>query len=167
MLLYKRLKILNRYEGLQIHECPIDIIMFAATLGSMQVTIENFRNDSNSNSISILINNSDPIIQPKIKNLTADFQISRPEFIALKNTWDQQGCYAIFHDSDTLKFKASDLDEKTRYNALDHFKWTLEIAIPGSASDGWGQIASPDTNLMDQIETHILNFTNNNQHTTQ
>jgi hypothetical protein len=35
-----------------------------------------------------------------------------------------------------------------RYKALDNFGWNLALAIPNSASDGWGQITSPDASII-------------------
>lgn len=155
MIEYKRTKILDKYFSIQIFECPIDIVMLAATFGSKNVTIENYRHHRNPNSMTILIKNSNLTIEPRLKQFLADFQISNSDFISLKNIWDTQGCYAVFHDNDDIKFKATDLNEFSRYKALDHFKWTLEIAIPDSASDGWGQIVSPDQNIIDKLESYI------------
>ena len=155
MIEYKRTKILDKYFAIQIFECPIDIIMFAATFGSKNVTIENYSHYRNPKSIKILVNNSNLTIEPRLKIFFADFQISNSDFVSLKNIWDTQGCYAIFHDSEDIKFKATDLNELSRYKALDNFKWTLEIAIPDSASDGLGQIVSPDQSIIDKLEIYI------------
>ncbi len=97
-------------------------------------------------------------VLPTILKYEVDFMVTREQFIDLSVFWDKQGCYAIFHDSDTLRFKATDLDEKVRYKVLDNFGWTLELAIPGSASSGWGQITSPSSTLIDQIENQIRNY---------
>ncbi len=105
--------------------------------------------------MTLIIQNKDLTVEPRLKQFLTDFQISNSDFISLQNIWDTQGCYAIFHDSDDIKFKASDLNEFSRYKALENFKWTLEIAIPDSASDGWGQMVSPEQNLIDKIESYI------------
>ena len=155
MVEFKRTNISDKYFAIQIFECPIDIVMFAASLGSKNVTIENYRNHRNPSSLTILTNNKNLTIEPKLKQSLADFQISQADFISLKEIWDTQGCYAVFHDSDEIKFRTTDLNEFSRYKALDNFKWTIEIAIPDSASDGWGQIVSPHKSIIDKIETHI------------
>ncbi|MFD0939396.1 hypothetical protein [Pedobacter boryungensis] len=155
MITYKRTKILDKYFAIDIFECPIAIIQFAATLGAKHVTIENYRHYRNPNSLKILMKNNDGIIEPKLKQFLADFQISNADFISLLNIWDTQGCYAIFHEGDSIKFKATDLNEFSRYKALDNFKWTLEMAIPDSASDGWGQLVSPNVDIIDKIENYI------------
>lgn len=157
MIEYKRIKILDKYFAIQIFECPIDVIMLAASLASKNVIIENYKHYRKPNSLTILIKDGNLTIEPRLKQLLADFQISNSDFISLKNIWDTQGCYAVFHDSDDIKFKVTELNEFSRYKALDNFKWTLEIAIPDSASDGWGQIVSPDQNIIDKIESHIPN----------
>ncbi|WP_216726598.1 hypothetical protein [Hymenobacter siberiensis] len=155
MVEYKRASILDKYFAIQIFECPIDIVMLAATLASNNVTIENYRHHRNPNSLKILINNNNLTIKPRLKHFLADFQINKADFISLKEIWDTQGCYAVFHDSDEIKFRTTDLNEFSRYRALDNFKWTLEIAIPDSASDSWGQMVSPHQNIIDKIESHI------------
>ncbi len=163
MIEYKRTKILDKYFAIQIFECPIDIIMLAATLGSNNVIVENYRHHRNPNSLTILINNNNFTIEPRLKQFLADFQINKSDFISLKNIWDTQGCYAVFHDTDDIQFKMTDLNEISRYKALDNFKWTLEIAIPDGASDGWGQIVSPDQNIIDKIENYIQSLSKNEQ----
>jgi hypothetical protein len=155
---YKRTKILDKYFALQIFECPIEIVIIAATLGARNVTIENYHHYRNPHSLITVIKSGDLIIEPKLKQFSVDFTISQSDFISLKKIWATQGCYAIFHESDTIKFKATDLTGILRYKALDNFKWTLEIAIPDGTSGDWGQIVSPDQNLIDQIENHIRNF---------
>ena len=152
MIEYKRTTISDKYFAIQIFECPVSIIMFAATLGTNNVTIENYRNPI---SLSVIINNNNLRIEPILKQFLADFQISKSDFLSLKEIWDTQGCYAVFHDSHEIKFRLTDLSELPRYKALDNFKWTLEIAIPDSASDGWGQITSPDQSIIDKIEIQI------------
>ena len=155
---------MDKYFLINVFECPIDIVIFAAKLGLSNVTIENFRQNRNPNSLTLHIKTNNLTIEPKLKQFLTDFQITNLEFNDLKDIWDTQGCYAVFHESDELKFKATDLNEFSRYKALDNFKWNLEIAIPDSASDGWGQIASPDRNLIDKIEIHIQNTSQNDKH---
>ncbi len=155
MIEYKRTNNSDKYFAIQISECPIDIILFAATLGANNITIENYRHHRNPSSLSILINNNNLTIEPKLKSFLVDFQITKADFIALKEIWDMQGCYAVFHDSDEIKFKATDLNEFARYKALDNCNWTLEVAIPDSASDGWAQIVSPDLSIIDKVESEI------------
>ena len=152
MIEYIRTNINDKYFAIQIFECPIEIIVFTARFGSKNVTIENFRN---SKSLSFLVNDGSVLVEPKIKQLLADFQISQTDFISLKDIWNSYGCYAVFHDSLDLKFKASDLVEFARYKALENFGWTIEIAVPNSASDGWGQIVSPYQEKIDKIESYI------------
>jgi hypothetical protein len=157
MVEYKRKNISDKYFAIQIFECPIDIVILAATLGGKNVTIENYSHNRNLSSVSISIRNNNLTITPSLKCFLADFQITKADFILLEEIWDKQGCYAIFHDNDEIKFKATDLNEYSRYNALDNSKWTLEISIPDAASDGWGQITSPQRTIIDEIERHIKN----------
>lgn len=121
--------------------------MLAATLGANNVTIENYRHHRNPSPLSVIIHNNNLTIELRLKHFLADFRISKDDFISLKEVWDTQGCYAVFHKNDDVKFKMTDLNEFSRYKALDNFKWTLEIAIPDSTSDGWGQITSPDQSV--------------------
>jgi hypothetical protein len=88
---------------------------------------------------------------------TAPFLSNREKtaFISLEHLWDSQGCYAVFHEAPEVKFRMSDLDENRRYRALDNFKWNLELAIPDSASDGWGRITSPNKAIIDTIERQL------------
>lgn len=103
--------------------------------------------------MSIRIHNGNSTLIPKLKQFTVDFQISKSDFISLGKIWDTQGCFAVLHDSEDIKF--THLDQLARFKALDNFRWTLEIAIADSASNGWGHISSPQINIMDAIEEFI------------
>jgi hypothetical protein len=161
MIKYNRTTISDMYFAIQIFECPVDIVMFAATLGSKNVTIENYRHHRNPDSLTIVIKNNSLTIEPRLKQFLADFQISNSDFILLENIWNTQGCYAIFHEAGQIKFKSTEKKEPSRYKALDNFNWTLEIAIPDGASDGWGQIVSPDLEIINKIESYIQSLNNN------
>lgn len=160
MIKYKRNIIGNGYYSLNVFECPKDIILFAANAGSNHVTIENYLHYCNFDSVGLFIKEGDIKITPKILKYDIDFKISRAEFIALIKIWDRQGCYAIFHEKEMVKFKATNLEDLARYKALDNFDWTLELAIPSSASDGWAQITSPKKSLIDEIEQKIKTYIN-------
>lgn len=155
MLEYKRISVFEKYHAVQVFECPIDIMMLAASLAGKNVTIENYMHPNTLSKLSVSINNGNLKIEPDIKQAVVDFQISKTDFFDLKDIWDAQGCYAVFHDSEKIKFKVTDLNGLSRYKALDNFKWTIELAIPGGSSDGWGQITSPDNDLIDKIERYI------------
>lgn len=155
---YHRKLIADRYHVIEILDCPIEIALFAADLSSDNVTIENVRNDNRQKDVTMILQVDNLKVSPTLLKYQADFLISKAQFIALGALWDKQGCYAVFHDLDTLKFKATDLDDKLRYAVLDKFGWTLELAIPGPASSGWGQITSPVSTLIDKIESRIKNY---------
>ena len=144
---------------LDVFECPKEIIVFAAQLGSENVTIENFTQYSRQRAeFEFKIHSQGLSLTPSLKRFNIDFSITKSDFLLLIDVWDEQGCYAVFHDIMPLKFKATDLPENQRYRALDNFGWTIEIAVPGSASDGWGQITSPDKQTIDKIEEQFEKF---------
>ena len=155
---YNRKILASKYYVIEILDCPVEIILFAADLSSKNVTIENAHNHSRQEFVTMTLKVGDTKISPTILKYQVDFMITKEQFIALGIHWDKQGCYAIFHDMDTLKFKATDLADETRYKVLDNFGWTLELAIPGPASSGWGHITSPFSTLIDKIETQIRNY---------
>jgi len=155
MIEFKRSLISEKYHSIQILECPTEVILYAASLGGEKVTVEDYSHYRNPRSLSIQIHNGNSTLTPKLKQFTADFQISKSDFISLEKIWDTQGCTAVFHDSEEIKFKFTHLDQLARYKALDNFRWTLEIAIPDSASSGWGQISSPQKNIIDAIEKYL------------
>ncbi len=156
---FKRTCIKDKYHQIEIFECPTELILFAADLGSENVTVENYNHNGNKDILSLQINNGDKLIKPKLKRYNIDFQITKQDFKNLASVWHSNGCYAIFHDSNELKFKATDIEDNSRYKILDNFNWTLEIAIPGSASDGWGAITSPYKSTIDSIEDYLINLT--------
>lgn len=92
-------------------------------------------------------------IHPLTLRYDIDFRLTRDEFIALLAIWNVKGCYAVFHEDSTIPFKITSLAETARYKALDNFKWTIELAVPDSASDGWSKITSPNASLIDRIES--------------
>lgn len=153
---FKRKVINDRYFMMEIFECPTGILLSAARLGSGQVTIENFthygwqqvgfRFEIQSKSLSVI---------PALQRFDITFVITKDEFFQLADLWDQQGCYAVFHNAPLLKFKASDLPEPQRYRALDNFGWTLEMVIAGPASDGWSYLVSPHREILDRIEEEL------------
>jgi hypothetical protein len=155
MIEYKRILISDKYHSIQILECLTDVILYAASLGSEKVTVENYSHYRNPNSLSIQLHTGNLSFVPKLKQFTVDFQISKSDFISLEKIWDTQGCFAVFHDSEEIKFKLTDLNQIARYKALDNFRWTLEISIPDSGSSGWGHISSPQKNIIDAIEEFI------------
>lgn len=156
---FRRRNLNDRYFLLEVFECPKEIILFSATLGSENVTIENFTHYGRHRAqFQFVIHSAGFALSPLLKVFGVDFSLAKSEFLQLIDVWDEQGCYALFHDTASLKFKATDLPEGQRYQALDNFGWTIEIAIPGSASDGWGQIASPKKHHIDLIEEQLRNF---------
>ena len=156
---YRRRDLNGSYFLLEVFECPKEIILFAAQLGSDNVTIENFTHFGRHRAeFRFEIGFKGLSLSPSLKTFAIDFSITKSEFLQFFDVWDEQGCYAVFHDSSSLKFKATDLPENQRYRALENFGWTIEIAIPSSASDGWGQIASPNRHTIDKIEAQLLKF---------
>lgn len=156
---YRRRDLNDRYFVLEVFECPKEIVLFAAQLGSKNVTIENFTHYGRHRAeFQFEINAKGLSLFPSLKAFEVDFSIAQGQFLQFIDIWDEQGCYAVFHDTAALKFKATDLPEGQRYKALENFGWTIEIAIPSSASDGWGQIASPNKQIIDEIEEQLRNF---------
>ncbi|SHJ16632.1 hypothetical protein SAMN02745146_2499 [Hymenobacter daecheongensis DSM 21074] len=147
--------IAGRYFTLEVFECPRETIRLAASLGFDNVTVENFTHYRNPESIQATVQ-SGPLVKPLVlKSFRLDFTTTRADFLDLIDLWDSQGCYAVFHKSATLKFKATDLVPTARYRALDNFGWNLELAVPDSASDGRALITSPDPTIIDQIEAQL------------
>lgn len=134
-------------------------MLFAAHLGSANVAIENFANYNRRRAgFQFEIQSNGLSLTPSLNRFDVDFSITRSEFLQLIEVWDEQGCYALFHEATPLKFKATVLPEKQRYRALENFGWTIEMAVPGSASDGWGQITSPDKQIIDKVEEQLRNL---------
>lgn len=149
----------NKYFLLEVFECPKEIILFAAQLGSEHVTIENFSNYGRQRAeFGFQVHSKGLSLTPSLKRFNLDFSITKTEFLQFIDVWEEQGFYAVFHKTAPLKFKATDLPEGQRYRALEHFGWTIEISIPGSASDGWGHIASPDKQIIEKIEEQLKNI---------
>ncbi|MES2654297.1 MAG: hypothetical protein V4620_01850 [Bacteroidota bacterium] len=155
---FKRINRKDKYYTIEIFECPTALIVFAANLGSENVTVENYTHYGDKSLPVIQINGDEQTIKPLLKRYDIDFQINKQDFKNLASIWHVKGCYAIFHASNELKLKATNLDDNARYKALDNFNWTLELAIPGSASDGWGAITSPDKSIIDSIEEYLTNL---------
>ncbi len=156
---YKRRDLNDRYFLLDVFECPKEIILFAAQLGSETVTIENFTHYNRQRAeFYFEILSKGFLMSPSLKRFDVDFSITKSEFLQFIDVWDEQGCYAVFHDNKLLKFKATELSENQRYRALENFGWTIEIAVPGSASDGWAQITSPDKRIIDKIVEQLTKF---------
>lgn len=156
---YRRRDLNGRYFLLEIFECPKETMLVAAQLGSEYVTIENFTHFGRQRADFLFqIQFNGLYLTPSLKKFEVDFSISKSEFLQLIEVWDEQGCYALFHGAPSLKFKATDLPDGQRYRALENFGWTIEIAVPGSASDGWGQITSPSKQIIDKIEEHLKDF---------
>ena len=156
---YRRRNLNDRYFLLEVFECPKETILFAAQLGSYNVTIENFTHYGRHHAeFQFQVNCKGLSLSPTLKAFAVDFSVTKSEFLQFIDVWDEQGFYAVFHDSTPLKFKATELSENQRYRALENFGWTIEIAVPSSASDGWGQIASPNKQTIDKIEEQLLKF---------
>lgn len=157
MIQFQRKLLQDKYHSIEIFECPIEVIEYAAELGGESVTVENYRHyGKESIHTSLQIDCNSATIAPHLKRYEIDFQISKSDFFTLKSVWNTNGCYAIFCLLDReIPFRVSELVGIARYTALDNFEWNLELAIPGPASDGWGQIVSPDKNIIDKIENKI------------
>nr|WP_287939902.1 hypothetical protein [Algoriphagus sp.] len=155
MIAYTRSTIFKNYFSLEIEDCPIDVLLHAASLGANQVTVINFRLPRDPNSLSIQINSGDRMVHPTLRSLVANLELEKADFLALKAIWDVQGCYALFHEKTPIKIRVTDLMEGEKYRALDNFGWNLEIAMPDGTSGEWTQIVSPDSELIDQIERLI------------
>lgn len=154
---YNRQKLNDRYFQIVISECPKEIILLAAEFGSENVTVENFSNYGRKRAdFEFEIKTQGLSLKPRLKRFDVDFSITKAEFIRFIDIWDEQGCYAIFHNAGSPGFRATDLPEMQRYRALDNFGWTVEIAVPGSASDGMAQISSPNEKVIDVIEQQLI-----------
>ena len=153
MTQFRRTLIHNKYHSLDIFECPSDIIQLCAEIGSSYVTIENYTHFRKEESVQLAINAENVSIHPLALRYDIDFRLTRDEFIALLAIWNVKGCYAVFHEDSNIPFKITSLAETARYKALDNFTWTIELAAPDSASDGWSKITSPNASLIDRIET--------------
>jgi hypothetical protein len=147
----KRGIIQNQFFFIEIHECPIEVILFAAESGARNVTIENYRNHRNPEAVKLQILANGNQIAPGLKNLQADFSITQSQFASLADIWNSQGVYAVFHEADVLKFRASDLDDASRYKALLNFQWNLEIAVPDGSSGDWTRIVSPQEHIINRV----------------
>lgn len=66
------------------------------------------------------------------------------EFRRHLRLWDTHGVYAVFTRRGPLGFRATELEDESRYRALGNYDWTLELAIPGPSGGEWGRISSPD-----------------------
>jgi hypothetical protein len=156
MKAHRLLEIEDRYWGVEIFECPSTIMLAAVRLGFEYVTIENFRHYRNWKNVTIeLVSPQGERITPTVSRFDFDFQITKDEFLRMETLWNSQGCYAVFHREQPIKFKITHLEGIKRYRALDNFQWNLELAIPDSASDGWGRIVSPDKRLIDIVIQEI------------
>jgi hypothetical protein len=151
MINFKRITLQNLYYGIEILNCPIEVILFAADAGADNVSVENFRNHRWPESVQLNIISGNKNIEPHLKNLQVDILITKSDFIALAEIWNRQGVYAVFHNSENLKFRATDLPDSARYNALNNFGWNLEIAVPDGSSGEWTRIVSTEQNLIDRI----------------
>ncbi|WP_100339103.1 hypothetical protein [Hymenobacter chitinivorans] len=138
-----RKSVAGRYFTLEIFECARKTIQLAASLGFENVTVENFTHYRNPDSIRAVVQHGSLVKPLALKSFRLDFTTTRADFLDLIDLWDSQGCYAVFHTSETLKFKATDLAPTARYRALDNFGWNLELYVPDSASDGRALIVSP------------------------
>lgn len=146
----------DSYFQLEVFECPKEIMLLAARSGSENVTIENFGHSGRQRAaFRFEIRSGGQSFNPVLKKFDVDISITKIDFEKFIDVWDEQGCYAVFHDIAPLKFKATDLPESQRYPALQNFGWTVEIAIPGSASGGWGRITSPSKRIIDMIEQQL------------
>jgi len=150
---YRRTLIQNKYHSLDIFECPNEIILLCAELGSSFVTIENYTHFRKEGSLNITLISRNISVNPIALRYDFDFLLTRDEFVALHPIWNANGCYALFHEESNIPFKISSLTEAARYNALNNFMWTLELAVPDSASDGWSRITSPKASLIESIES--------------
>jgi|GEM_PF-1881346 len=156
---YRRRDLNDQCFLLEVFECPKEVIQFAAQVGSENVTIENFTHYSRQRAeFDFGIRSNGLSLSPSLIRFDIDFTITKSEFLQFIEVWDEQGCYALFHDNTPLKVKATKLPENQRYRVLKNFGWTIEMSIPGSASDGWARLASPNKLTIDKIEEQLKGF---------
>jgi hypothetical protein len=138
--------------GTVVHcfECPLELMIFAATLMTGVVTLENVRVQPNTDWFSTEIIAGKEMRFNRLRNLVFDATVAAAEFVALVPHWSRVGVYAV-SGSRELGFRASDLDFPGRYRALANFGWQIELAIPGPSGPHWGSIAFAD-------DTHLPQF---------
>lgn len=151
----------HKYHRIVLFEYDIHVIAFAAGFGNQWVSVENFYHYGRSlGEYEFILRYKDLEIQQPLKRFDIDFEISKTQFLALTDIWNQQGCNAIFHHKPGLKFNTKDLPEQQRYRALENFEWNLEILVPGSGSSGEAQITSTEESIIDKIEERLQLYFN-------
>lgn len=139
---------------LHVYECPLSLIERAVESASDHVTVENHRPTRSPGEwadLSLELYPEDPVRTHRARSAVLDLAMSRVEFQSHMAFWDLHGVYAVFTGRGALGFRATDLDEKSRYRALRNYDWTLELAMPASSGNGWGSISSPDRAMIQQL----------------
>ena len=99
MAKYKRRDLNGKYFLLEVFECPKKIILFSAQLASDNVTMENFTHFGRQRAeFRFQLHSNGLSLTPSLTSFDLDFSITKAEFLQFINVWDEQGCYALFHD---------------------------------------------------------------------
>lgn len=159
MDLYTRHDEPGLYQALEVYECPLSLIELSIELASDFVTVENFSPTRYSREwidLSLQLYPDDVVGKWSVRNADLDLSMTREEFRRHLPFWDSQGVYAVFTRRGPLGFRATDLNDASRYRALRNHDWTLELAIPGPSGGDWGRIASPDPAIIQKLHDAAL-----------
>lgn len=143
----------DKYFKLCLYSCNLDTILYASKLGNANVIIENYRTNRNNDwsLLKLQLNLDLQIEQFLCRNVSMDLNMSKDKFLLLENIWNKRGVYAIFLNS-VIKFRACELDDFKRYNALKNFGWNLEIIVPDPSCGEWSEFTSPDKKVIELIK---------------
>ena len=152
MLETRRDSLQKRYHRLSVQNCPYSLIVEVVKLGEEIVTVENYNADAtNDNSQIMNIGFKDqPIFEVNVRFLSCNFDTSKKSFLKMLEGLNEPAFYAVFHKN-PLKLTATELDDFSRYRALDSFGWNLEISTPNNSIE-YAFFASPDGAVIDKIE---------------
>ncbi len=149
---FKRSILAKKYHSLDVYECPIEVVSALAQKVTTDVTVENFtpnrRCDEWFETKQSLYPGAN-IENYKFRDVTFDVTLSNAEFINHMDFWDGNGVFAVFTEKSPIPFKASELEEPSRYRALDNFGLILVIALDGPSGGGWSSFVSPNSELID------------------
>lgn len=155
---FKRSILSPKYHSLDVYDCPIEVVSALADAVTADVTVENFTPNRHSDewfeTKQSLYPGAD-IENYKFRDVTFDVTLSNAEFIKHMTFWDGHGVFAVFTERTPIPFRASELEEPSRYRALDNFGLILVIALGGPSSSGWSSFVSPNSELIDIAEKMI------------
>lgn len=138
--------------------CPLEVLTFCIENIETEIQIENFQYNYSLNSWNEVEINlfGKGVNKTKVMNFSTDLIVSKESFLENLDTWNANGVYAICCSKLPLPFKASDLPEKSRFNALSNFGFKLEFALAGPNSSGLSSITSTEIKLLEMAKEIIL-----------